>query len=283
VLYVVVMMCAQISQATGFSLSLFGTVLSSKYNAAMFLAQALLAGILSISFFLAVRFEEWTAVQAYNPGNCVFPLLFFVVRYLRSEETFVVEWVCSAAILFFSFIATAPMFSLVRGVRGVFISNVVWLLNSCVGVLFYLALERTRKITDSLVVRMLPQIVGYFIFYILCGVVVGGLDFNLANVFWHDNLLLTMGIGALQTVQQALLVAIVLNVDIASVGAILIAKATVFPYIQLVFGFAPRPNTWFAIATGPIVILCIIIVIVASEKRTWIARKVGSIDDVLGA
>jgi hypothetical protein len=249
----------------------------SKWTFLAFFGQGIAYGGQEFCRVLAERLDSGHEVQEYGPSTTFFLLLFLIFRYMRSEETFHVEWVCSSVLLSTSFIATVPMWQDPISSKGVFAGNVLWMLYSICAVIFLFILERTRRATESVLVRVLPSIVGSLLWNTLYSWYQGTFTPDASEMFYSENIGPVIVLGSLQFAVTCGVAALVLYVDIVSVGAIFVAKSIITPYFRQIWDdHHAKKNSltlWFILPSVPMLICCIIVVIFASKKRMRSVRQ----------
>jgi hypothetical protein len=280
VVYLILVLCGLMSGIGDFSMKDFKVIFQSKTNFLILAGQFLFYSIESFSRIFAERLDKAHEIPEYGPSTCLFLLLFFVIRYLRSQQTFLLEWVVAILLLSCSFVAAEPMFTSQKNPRAVFYSNCVWCAYSVFRTIEMMFVERSRKITDSILVRVLPSILAGVVWNTLYAVGDGHFDPDLSKMFSQETLVPVVVMGTIQSGIILSVVAVVLYLDIVSLASAYFAKAIVGYYLHLwIFNKpgheAAPPLPWVIASTACMLILCLVIVIFASERRRWVAHRLG--------
>jgi hypothetical protein len=198
-----------------------------------------------------------------------------LVRYLRGAATFWQEWASSILLLFGSALAAAPMFQAHTGSEWTFLANVVLLAAGFAFSMTLLLLERSRSLTESILVQYAwKNIIGGIVFPIFMSQTASvSCDWDL--VFHPKAVGAAALIAMVSVLYYLLLFKIAQYLDVLSVCGVFAANAVIAPLMERVIFpgssyLAPFWNSYYFAGIPFIIIASAIIVIFASVRRQYL-------------
>jgi hypothetical protein len=214
----------------------------------------------------------------YGPALSISLLFLPFLRILKGDVTYWVEWIPSTLVVLMSFIAAEPMFSVHEKSRATFEANAAQMASSMMMAISFLFVEQSQRVTDSVVIRLLPPIICSILWNSLYAYSRGSFDLDLAEFFSSSDFphAVITALGSFSIL--VLTIVLVRHIDIQSLGAVFALKAIASPYLTcgILSSLCIRYRFWTPWlwgATAPLVILCVVIIFFASERRQVAVRK----------